>query len=363
MTDASPPTGRSRPAFTLIELLVVIAIIAVLIGLLLPAVQKVREAANSAKCKNNLKQIGLAAHNYASANSNYFPAGHECHAYDGLGNTNGIPALPYYFSNWAIKLLPYTEQDNLYKLYNNKIPNDDNANLVVRQTYVAIYTCPSDPNGHQLLVPGSNPGAPPGSPPRPNPALMTASYRGVAGIANLKAPIPPGGGSPPEWGGYPNEITSLISTPYNNPLTGTTQSGMATRGIFHPVDDWNLNLRNERIESISDGTSNTFMVGERTTTTTINRGTFWAASFNLYSLSIGYTTTASLLNDYTACVTSLNGADAAPCKYGWGSFHAAGINFLMCDGHVTTINPNIDMTIFQALCTIQGDEVIPGGTF
>src|SRR5882762_10471843 len=92
-----------RLAFTLIELLVVIAIVAVLIGLLLPAVQKVREAASRAKCSNNLKQIGLGIHNYASANQDYMP---DTHRY----------TAPLY--GWVVKLLPYLEQENLFRLYN-----------------------------------------------------------------------------------------------------------------------------------------------------------------------------------------------------------------------------------------------------
>ena len=303
-------SDQARPAFTLIELLVVIAIIAILIGLLLPAVQKVREAANSAKCKNNLKQIGLAAHDYASANNGFFPAGHECHASDGQGHTNGTAAKPYYFSNWAIQLLPYMEQDNLYKQYNNRVPNDDASNLSVRQTYVATYTCPSDPNANMLLTSAGPPGDPNGGS-RPNPALRTGSYRGMAGVWNPNAPVPAGGGSPPDWAGYPNEMGSLITAPYTNPSTGRVQAGPASRGVFHGVDDWNA-LKNERFATITDGTSNTFLVGERTVANTSNRDTFWAFSFNLYSLSSGYSTTASLMNDYTACTVAIGLDPARP---------------------------------------------------
>src|SRR6516162_5799732 len=107
---------RRRTAFTLIELLVVIAIIAVLIGLLLPAVQKVREAAARVQCQNNLKQLGLALHNYHDANSQFPPAGR---GYAWCGSAAGGPGdTAIYNSNGLVLLLPYVEQDNLYRRFN-----------------------------------------------------------------------------------------------------------------------------------------------------------------------------------------------------------------------------------------------------
>src|SRR5438876_3137468 len=167
---------RNRPGFTLIELLVVIAIIAVLIGLLLPAVQKVREAAARMSCTNNLKQIGLALHNYHSTYEKFPPGSLHCcgepaapfNSSAEVSSYGGEPAV----TTWAIELLPYIEQDNLYKQYDKSwaattpratICSGDKTgqfqgspqNLAVAATNVKTYLCPSDPNGSNLVMPAS----------------------------------------------------------------------------------------------------------------------------------------------------------------------------------------------------------------
>jgi prepilin-type N-terminal cleavage/methylation domain-containing protein/prepilin-type processing-associated H-X9-DG protein len=142
---------RHRSAFTLIELLVVIAIIAILIGMLLPAVQKVREAAARTKCLNNLKQIGLALHNYELAHKVFPPAYYTADTrLDGSAygvsygdvHRNGPPGWA-----WGTYLLPYIEQDNLYRQFRLELPCWAPENAVPARAKVSIYLCPSATGG------------------------------------------------------------------------------------------------------------------------------------------------------------------------------------------------------------------------
>ena len=140
------PRRPARRAFTLIELLVVIAIIAILIGLLLPAVQKVREAAARSQCQNNLKQLGIALHSYASANNSYFPTGGEG---TDFANAPKGPSIFDVHSTFTV-LLPYIEQDNIAKLINLGVPynhssqpKDANGRLGA-QNVVKTFICPSN---------------------------------------------------------------------------------------------------------------------------------------------------------------------------------------------------------------------------
>src|SRR5947209_13452228 len=142
---------RARRGFTLIELLVVIAIIGVLIGLLLPAVQKVREAANRLKCKNNLKQIGIALHSYHDR-MNGFPAGYQTRV--APDNSDLGPGW-----GWAAYLLDDLEQSNLRKRIRFDLQISDPANAQVRVTVLPVFVCPTESEAGTFTVVDSG-GAP-----------------------------------------------------------------------------------------------------------------------------------------------------------------------------------------------------------
>jgi prepilin-type processing-associated H-X9-DG protein len=300
----------------LVELLVVIAIIGVLVALLLPAVQAAREAARRSQCSNSLRQIGIGMHNVHDI-TGYFPSGHRA------------TSAPLYFSNWAIILLPYIEQKNLYERYDDTQVNIHANNKFVRESYVATYTCPAELTPKRIMVPetGANDGSNNGV------AFMMSTYKGMSGVSNDDNNT---------WAGYPSEVTTNLGL---NP---------GTRGMLHT--DWAGGPTPERIANITDGTTNTLLVGERSTKTHLTRGTYWADSFNLYNLSGAHSISATLLPDYDLCKSKVSNENV--CKYGWGSFHPNTINFVYGDGSVRPVNLNIDMTMFRRLATIGNGETI-----
>jgi prepilin-type N-terminal cleavage/methylation domain-containing protein len=334
------PPGTRR-GFTLVELLVVIAIIAVLIGLLLPAVQKVREAAARAQCQNNLKQIGLAIHGYNDTNQK-LPSGHVelCPA----GTQPGAETGCAFYGNVFIAILPYLEGGNLFARYQdyptpNYMPGYP-RNMAFSQQYVAAYTCPSDNRANQLIAPESL--APDGAS-QPNPPLlyMTSSYKFMSGRGRCDVTQ--------TLAGYWDQVQAALATYPNG------------KGAFH--GDGYSGQSPSRLTDVTDGTSNTLFIGERHITgASVGRGPFWADSFNLYTGGAAFPPLAANYNqmlsaDYDTCARTIS---ANCCKYGWGSVHAGGINFVLGDGSVRSVSQNIDLNVFGALATIAGGEVLPG---
>src|SRR5438105_6293628 len=218
--------SRRRNGFTLIELLVVIAIIAILIGLLLPAVQKVREAANRMSCTNNLKQIGLALHNYHDAHKR-FPPGYI----DGNTNRANTPDKdvgPGW--GWASFLLPYIEQDNVYRQIDFKVGVGIGSNTAISQQPLKVHQCPSDGLQQAFAVYDSSFTTP----------IATVAHGNYVGCNGwLECYWNAGGVGDPSG---------------NDGLSGGM--GQSGNGLFY------RNSRN-RVANVTDGLSNTIFVGER----------------------------------------------------------------------------------------------------
>src|SRR5262249_7073877 len=207
---------QRRDAFTLIELLVVIAIIGVLIGLLLPAVQQIREAANRTQCVNNLKQIGLALHNYHNTYRS-FPPGYI----DRNTDPNSTPDNdlgPGW--GWASFLLPYLEQGNVYKQINFNQGVGSGSNVAVSQLPLTIFQCPSDPYQQAFPVYDSSFTKP----------IATVAHGNYVGCNGWEECFSGAGGNP--------------------------QAGPGAVGLFY------RNSRT-RIANVIDGLSNTIVAGER----------------------------------------------------------------------------------------------------
>ncbi len=325
--------SRWTSGFTLVELLVVIAIIGILIALLLPAVQAAREAARRTQCANNLKQVGLALHNYHDV-LKVFPPGNI---------TDGNCCSDLSRITWAISILPYIEQTNLGQRYNYNLPNEDPANAFVREERVPIYECPSDDQRGKLLVPDSGPTG--------GQNWRTSSYRGMGGVS---WPMPGEYAYRRQWDS--SDIVH-VACPRNRKgalhWVGTlTASQMAA----WPAGSSN-NYTCESIATMRDGTSNTLMVGEYTTVTRPRRTSFWAYTYTSYALSAATPEARTLVADYNYC-TRLG--DSNSCKRAWGSGHAGGIiQFLKGDGSVSPISPTINLpNVFWGLSTVAGNEPV-----
>lgn len=317
---------RKKTAFTLIELLVVIAIIAILIGLLLPAVQKVREAAARAKCTNNLKQLGLALIGYHDT-YNSFPHG-------GIGSTPLVAGEPIH--GFAVQLLPLIEQESLFKKYDfakswydttinmNGVKNSDLATTVLKS-----FECPSaSRNG-----------------------TVTYTTSSVSGSVNVTA-------APSDYG-----PASLIDSNLRNAVPALLPAGFITnyKGILRSFSS--NKISGTRILQITDGTSNTITLMEDggrpqrfrmglLVATSVSNGASWADRENSFSVA-GFDKTNITKNPMfgTCAVNCSNNNEAF-------SFHSGGICSVFADGSVHFINQNISILNFASLITMDGGEIV-----
>jgi prepilin-type N-terminal cleavage/methylation domain-containing protein/prepilin-type processing-associated H-X9-DG protein len=344
--------SRTRRGFTLIELLVVIAIIAILVGLLLPAVQKVREAANRMSCQNNLKQLGLALLNYESAYQHFPPGVTVPPMQDDLVNGQNTAFTA---------LLSYVEQTNLQRLYTPGLNWYDQANFIAVQTPVKLFFCPS------------------------NRQSGTVDFQPVATIVGFSMP-------------NPAATDYLLCKGSNAGLCSMVQIPGNAQGIF----DVNTQTR---IADIVDGTSNTFAMGEGAghNQLYLARATWdatlpfsnpvthlpvlidqaWAAgcvidsqlaiSGEMYGCVFGVTAQrggfvpsndepmnnplfmASIDNNLACDNSVLTGFDTVS---GFRSMHTGGCNFAYCDGSVHFLSSSLNILTYKALSTMNGGELL-----
>lgn len=304
--------SRLRRAFTLIELLVVIAIIAVLIALLLPAVQQAREAARRSQCQNNLKQLGLALHNYMDTTRGVIPRG--------VNHSSGpscccVTDNNQYAYTIHTMLLPYMDQTPLYNLIDFAVGPQHANNAQVRRTVVPNFLCPSALDASDSTYAQHN-----------YPVAMAAHGYGLCGVHGSDTT---NGIFASRWGLY-NEGTASAAGPQFN-LTGVT-----------------------------DGTSNTITFSEFAKGLTYilpvgNQNTMGRSWFDPRAAygNIGFSTlrTATPNNPRPTYSTTVNFGTV-------GSYHTGGVQCGLMDGSVRFVSNNIDGGIWQAICTPRGNEVV-----
>ena len=301
-----------RSAFTLIELLVVIAIIAILIGLLLPAVQKVRESAARLQCTNNMKQFGLALHNYAGANDNKFPASRV---------TVGTDKK---FRSWTPVALAYVEQDNVGRLWDLNVKWNTGTNLTTSQTNFKLFKCPSAPDSRKAPTSGS--------------VLGLGDYGSVNAIRrkfytanNIGASFPGGPTGAPD-----------------DESLGTLQK-----------------VTDTPILAVTDGTSNTIMLAEDAGRPSLfqqgrDAGATTADGWGWADPDCGFS-----IDGVVPGVLGANWATGGTCTMNctndseFYSFHTGGINATMADGSVRFLRVRISPATLAALVTARGGD-IPG---
>lgn len=312
--------SRCPRGFTLIELLVVIAIIAVLIALLLPAVQQAREAARRTQCKNNLKQIGLALHNYADTHRSF-----PLETYYGAR-----PDGSFYYGSWIPQTLAFFEQAGLAHLYNHDFSFFEQPNRTAIETRLALFECPSTPGGTQmtqtLRVRTSG-----GWQILTDRGAFTSDYAGQRGVEERTYPIYVPGGTWP-----------------------------ANEGIFGGGG------RGTRFGDITDGTTNTIIVHESAgrsewlrrdlvNNTVVRNPPEFGGWFDYWAGPC-----AGWMYGFEDNGVTTRGPRFINASNKWAnpfSFHTGGVNVAMADGSVRFVSDTINNQVFMAICTDAGGEV------
>ncbi|QDU11243.1 DUF1559 domain-containing protein [Gimesia aquarii] len=314
-----PLASRSNRGFTLIELLVVIAIIAILIALLLPAVQQAREAARRSTCKNSLKQIGLALHNYHNAHKTY-PPGYIAR---GVTPTDRSDTETGSGFAWGVMLLPFLDQAPLYNQLDLNLDCTDSPNIDLADEALPIFRCASDPNqGVFSVSDGTN-----------TYQLSSANYVGVYGYGSLT--VAPG-----------------------NP---------AEKGIMYRNS-------NTKVRDLTDGASNTIVVGERSyqhqfvgASSTIQADSTWYAAIPGVMRPAGMAM-ASMMEGQASLILGHVGQGGTMIMQhppnttnhiaNFSSKHEGGAHFLLGDGRVRFLSENMNYETFKNLGTIADGNVL-----
>jgi len=331
------PSSRTRGGFTLIELLVVIAIIAILIALLVPAVQKVREAAAQAQCQNNFKQIAIACHAFDDL-YHYLPFQRYTYEAGALGSDefgfigNVNAGVPYFNTgkdarDWSVFaiLLPFMDHEDLYT--RGDIPIKTLLASGVAGTKIVTFLCPIDP-AYQV-----DPLAQPGTG-----ATGYSIYTDdlVCGLGSYKAIM----GSNWGWGVWSNPAAGICCLPEYGLSSDPWVGG---DGVF-PGSGYRCRRRTTQI---TDGLSNTFLFGEDTYTPGIRWGDDWAGA-----------TGAGRVTAIPPNYVFNTATDDWPHSYGCHSKHPGGVQFAFADGSVRFISDNIALGLYRALGTIAAGETV-----
>jgi prepilin-type N-terminal cleavage/methylation domain-containing protein/prepilin-type processing-associated H-X9-DG protein len=333
---------RRIAGFTLVELLVVIAIIGVLVALLLPAVQAAREAARRAQCKNNLKQIALGSLNHFDTQK-HFPTGGWGWFWVGDPDRGFGKAQP---GGWIFNTLPYLEQQAMHDLGKDGQPNDNPPSRGQREGAKQLLSSPLD----IITCPSRRPGGLP-YPYNPSDGVFNASKPEVVGKSDYAM----------SSGTVYVEPTNLDHFPKTNPegnnfskwMETALPAGADAQAVLNGIS---FQRSEVTIQQVSDGTSNTYMVGEKALTSTnyetgVDAGDneSWCTGFNndnfRKTASGAYGSLAALtpLLDAPQYPTNVNGQDA------FGSAHAGGLNMAYCDGSIRAVSYDVDWQIHRDL--------------